>query len=300
MPEEEIKIKIGDLRLILLLVASVIVIFTIAQLYDVRQILMNASANLNKATNETAQANPLELPIYNVSLITISDSSCTECFDVSTTASQINEFSSQLGIRAVESKTYEYNSTEAIALISKYNITKTPTVIISKEAQNASSFMQGWNNVGSVEADGTLVYRQIAPPYKELATGKIVGLVSMVYLNDNGCAQCYNVSLHKLVIVNRFGAKVSNESYVDVDSNEGKKLIGTYNITKVPTVIISPDLSAYNVDSFWLQYGSIEKDGSYIFRDMNALLNLPGAYRDLATNNTIYLNSTAVANATTQ
>jgi len=288
MADEEVKVKLGDLKLIVMLIAIVVTIFSIAQLYDIKQIIVEGQKSAQNTTGGS-QIVPIEpeMIVYNASLITITDPMCADCFDLSNTGTQINQYSSQLGLKIISEKNYERNSTEAKELINKYNITKIPSVIISKEAKSASTFMEGWTNVGTIESDGTLVYRTVAPPYIDLATEKIMGLVSVVYLNDSSCAACYNVSLHRSVLVNRFGAKITNETYLDVGSDSGKNLISAYNITKVPTVIISSDFSAYNIDTFWLQYGSIETDGSYIFRDMNAV---SGAYKDLTTNLTV--NST--------
>ncbi len=279
MSKEGIKIKVGELKLVLFAIAILAVAFTSFQLYDLQQILNNRTSS----APITAEIKTIAI-VYNASLITITDATCKDCFEVSKTASQINQFSAELGLNINSEKTYEYDSQEAKELIGKYNITKVPTVIISKEAQNASAFMQSWTNVGSIESDGTLIYRQVLPPYRDLTTEKIVGIVSITLLNDSSCSECYNVSLHKLVLEGRFNAKIGNETYVDINSEEGKKLVSIYNITKVPTVIISSDFSAYRADQFWLQFGSIEKDGAYVFRSMDALA---AKYKDLTTNQTV-------------
>ena len=62
-------------------------------------------------------------------------------------------------------------------LISKYNIGFVPTLILSKDAGNYPALVQVWGQVGSVEGDGTFVFREIKAIkdsiYKDLTTNKI-------------------------------------------------------------------------------------------------------------------------------
>jgi len=69
-------------------------------------------------------------------------------------------------------------------------------------------------------------------------------------------------------------------------------LVAQYNITKVPTIIMSPDVKYYELNNFqtvWKQVGTIENDGYYVFRSMRALNGV--IYKDLSLNKTV--NATA-------
>ena len=59
-----------------------------------------------------------------------------------------------------------------------------------------------------------------------------------------------------------------------------------YKITKLPTILLSPDVAQYtNLQKIWNGVGTIEQDGWYVFREMQ---QLGGAvYKDLATNQTV-------------
>ena len=86
-------------------------------------------------------------------------------------------------------------------------------------------------------------------------------------------------------ILSRFGMVFSAEKTVDVADKEGKNLIKKYAITNVPTIILSPETKKYHsIAKVWPQVGTIEKDGSFIFRKMETIR---ANYRDLKTSNLI-------------
>ena len=119
------------------------------------------------------------------------------------------------------------------------------------------------------------------PPFINLTTGKLRGVVNIVYLTDKSCAECYNASQHREIIANpqSFAVKLEKEETYDISDAKGKELIAKYNITQVPTVILSDEISAYPASLALKQFYSVEKDSFYVFR----LLSIVGTYRDLAT-----------------
>ena len=64
---------------------------------------------------------------------------------------------------------------------------------------------------------------------------------------------------------------------------EGKELFAKYNITKVPTIILSSDVSAYPTKQILKQFFSVQKDGSYVFTRVSGV----GTYKDLTTNQVV-------------
>ncbi|MDP2750460.1 MAG: hypothetical protein Q8O89_06530, partial [Nanoarchaeota archaeon] len=100
---------------------------------------------------------------------------------------------------------------------------------------------------------------------------------------DASCLTCYNVSIHESII-SGLGMKVVSQTKLDVNDVVAKELISKYNITKVPTIIISKDASDYTVMAdVWPSVGTYESDGALVFRDVTMM----GTYRDLTTNSIV-------------
>ena len=69
------------------------------------------------------------------------------------------------------------SSKEGKALIAEYGIEKVPTILIKGDAGAYPSLVKAWKSVGTVEQDGTYVFRKleiIKKTYKDLATGEVV------------------------------------------------------------------------------------------------------------------------------
>jgi len=169
-------------------------------------------------------------------------------------------------------KTFQASSVEAQVLIEKYDIVKIPTLIFSKDALEYDTVSQVWDKVGSQEEDGTLVLRYVNPPYRNVSTGLVEGLVDLTYIADETCSTCYDPKLLKELFEQSFGMKFSKDESVDVSSTKGGYLQRKYNITIVPTIILSKEASVYeSVAQAWQQIGSTEKDGSLVLRDVEKL-----------------------------
>ncbi len=215
-----------------------------------------------------------------VKLTLISDKDCPQCTDLSTFSTQFK----QLGIAITKEDKFDVTNAEGNRLVQRYNIEKLPTLIFSSDAAAYDEFAQGFPQVGTIENDGAFVMRTIPPPYIKWQDNKIYGLVDITYLTDNSCAECYNVTLHKAILANSqgFNLKLQSEKYVDTSSSEGKELVARYNLTSVPTVILSKDAGEYMLlVQTWPRVGSVESDGSFIFRDLSVMR---GNYKDLPTN----------------
>lgn len=198
----------------------------------------------------------------------IQAASCPKCFD-------LGKVVDALGMELVLSKVTTLRQEEAEGLIQKYGLVKLPTLVLSSEAKVYKDFAEAWKSFGVIADDGSFVLTEPNPPYREVLTGKTRGLVGITYITDGGCGECYNVTLHKEVLEGRFGIVLVAERVLDL--KEADALILTYNITSVPTIILSPEIKDYNLDSVLAQVGTFEKDGSYVFR----LVEVFGAYRDM-------------------
>ncbi|MEK6946748.1 MAG: hypothetical protein AABX32_04015 [Nanoarchaeota archaeon] len=216
-----------------------------------------------------------------ISLVILADPTCTKCDNITTLVNQMKSS----GIIMAEQKNVNSNSDEGKSLIAKYNIGFVPTIILSKDAGAYPIINQAWGQLGTVESDGSHVLRTVYPPYINLTTGNLRGIVDITYLTDKSCTECYNVSTHRQILASpqTFAIKIDKETTVDVSDAEGKSLVLKYNITQVPTVIMSSEVSVYPASQALNQFFSVEKDGSYIFRKLSVV----GVYRDLTTNQVV-------------
>jgi hypothetical protein len=203
-----------------------------------------------------------------VNIIILEDDKCEQCFNVSSIAAQL----AQIGINVASKRTVDAKSSEGKELTSTYKIEKVPTIIFNKDALEYDMIKQVWSQVGSEESDGKLVLRVVSPPYINVSTGKVDGIVDLTYLVDETCTQCYNVTMMKEMLSQSFNMKFEAEKTADVSSTKGKSLIKKYNIELVPTVILSKDAAAYpTMGQAWPQAGTVETDGTYVLRNLYLL-----------------------------
>ncbi|MBI2541822.1 hypothetical protein HYV80_03885 [Candidatus Woesearchaeota archaeon] len=213
-----------------------------------------------------------------VSLSYIKDSKCADCADLALLISQIKA----AGIKIVDEKTFEAGSSQGNDLLKRYNLGFVPTIILSKDAESYSIMEQAWFQIGTKENDGSYVMRVPSPPFMNLTSKVLRGIVDITYITDNSCPDCYNVSQHREILANEqgFAVRLGREEYIDISDAKGKELIFKYNITHVPTIVVSDELGVYPSSQALKQFFSAEKDGSYVFR----LLSAVGTYKDLEKN----------------
>ncbi len=215
-----------------------------------------------------------------VNLIHIVDQSCSDCADLT----QVIRFFRQNGVKFSSEKTINYDSPEAKELIAKFAVQKVPALIVSKDVLEYTPVAQVWPQLKATEKQGFYVLHTTAPPYRDLATDKIEGLVSVIYLNDSACSSCYDVQINKQIMERNFGLVLANETTVDISSDSGKALIKQHNITKVPIMLASPEANLYTgFAQAWSQVGNVAKDGWHIMRNPEVL----GSYKDLSTGNVV-------------
>lgn len=189
---------------------------------------------------------------------TIVNSACTDCYDIS-------KFTTALkAALSVSSETSE-DMKDASADIAAYNIKELPALIITGDLSLYPKVEASLAQLGTRVGDALVLTANSSPPYWDLASDSIKGLVIVTYITDQSCATCYNVKIHKTVLEN-YGVAVKNETTVDISSSEGQALVEKYNITSVPTIVVSSDLKYYaSLAKVWSQVGVVASDGSYVF-----------------------------------
>lgn len=217
----------------------------------------------------------------HVSLIKLVSPDCEQCSDLLSLSTQIK----QSGVKISAEAGVTTDSREGRELIEKYKIGFVPTMIFSSDLKAYPIIDKAWQQVGTRESDGSYVLRLANPPFINLTDSELKGLVAMTYLLDKSCPQCFNASIYRKVLEDPKGFAVSfeKEEMLDIRDARAKELIGKYNITQVPTVILSDEINAYPSRQALKQFFSVEKDGSHVFRKVSLL----GNYKDLASNKMI-------------
>jgi len=92
-----------------------------------------------------------------VDVILLKDSKCVDCFDEGGYLNMLE----RRGMVVKNSRTYDVSSKEGSSLVSKYSITKIPTMILSSGASDYADFIKSWKDVGTKENDGWFVLREV-------------------------------------------------------------------------------------------------------------------------------------------
>lgn len=203
---------------------------------------------------------------------------CEKCLNLTPLISQL----AGSGLRFVEQKSISADSSEGRRLLAGYNITKVPTIIMDSEAQLYKNIADAWSQIGSIEKDGSLVMREISPPYYSIKEAKVKGLVSFTAVVDKSCSECYSPYEFHKPILQRMGVAFGEEKSIDALDSDGSSLISRYSIEKIPTIILKGDVEEYPVlVSAWRDVGTKEADGAYVFRKVELAQQ---AYKDIAAN----------------
>lgn len=212
-----------------------------------------------------------------VSLISITTADCDACVELGGVVAALEKVLTLTDVTEVA-----YGTEEAQEYMEKYSIETVPTFIISEDAGVYEGFAAAWKAYGVVANDGSFVFQNTVPPYIDGETGEIRGLVDVTYVTDESCSECYNVTVHK-VVLKGFGIVIDEETTIDIGTQQGQALLKKYGITKVPTIILSEDAAAYAaLAQVWEQVGEIAEDGSYVFTNMEQLQGVK--YTDLEEN----------------
>ncbi len=179
----------------------------------------------------------------------IYDSGCLECFSFS----RVKEQLVNAGVRFQSYELVEINSEKGKNLMGKNNISFAPTMLISKEIED---YWWIFPNINSLfERKEQYILKSPIAPYKELSSGLIRGRVRITYITNKSCSDCYNATLLKDLFAG-IGIYIDKEKYVDISTDEGRRLISSYNIGAVPTAILSREILDYNLKSILERVGN--------------------------------------------
>lgn len=216
--------------------------------------------------------------LVEVTLIT--EPSCRKCTDLALVLDQVK---TQFGIKTATVREFTSAMPKAQELIKAYNLSYLPAMLFSSDLEAYPELASRWSLAGSIEKDGMYVFRKVNPPLYDVKHQNVVGLVTLTYVNDTACKECYDVTVHKTILQN-FGVAIGQEKTVDINSAQGKSLKEKFKLEKVPTIILDEQASVYPVLlQVWQQVGE-ERSGSFVFTKVDQL-GMP--YKDLVTNKVI-------------
>ena len=198
-----------------------------------------------------------------VKTIIINDKTCTGCSDLNLIVDGLKSG----GMIFSENQVIE--STKAKDLIEKYAVKKLPALLISEEIEAypvSANLAQG-----GINKNKGYYLIESNPPYIDVKTKSLRGNIKLTLVDDKSCKECFDANVINQLI-SSIGLSFTEVKTIDINSVEGGKAKTQYNLDKIPTSIISGDLTAYEgLDLFWKQLGTIESDGSYIFRNYKQL-----------------------------
>lgn len=208
-----------------------------------------------------------------VEIVNVIDSSCEQCISLE----PVSDAFAQAGVAISNIKNIEYNSEEGRTLIEEFEMEGIPSMLISKEIDYYDDIKQQLVALAPKEKNGFYKIHATLPPFRNLTSDKVVGLADVIYLEDESCAECYDVAANRNIL-RRLGVFIDSENTYDVNSPQGKQLIDKYEIKKVPIVLVSSEASDYaSFAQVWLQVGTVEDDGWFVMRKPE----LVGTYKGL-------------------
>ncbi|MDA1196743.1 MAG: hypothetical protein O2779_02135 [Nanoarchaeota archaeon] len=188
-----------------------------------------------------------------ISLTTIVDRSCTDCFDIAALIEKIEAAHVNITQRI------DLDAAEAGDLIAQYGIEQLPTLIITGEINKSGI-------TGLDAVDDALVLTAIEPPYVDVVTSKVFGRVTAIHLHEPTCTSC--VDLSTSIDELRQSLTISKVDTFARSSVNAKAAIAKYGITQLPALILSSEYGVYSVAADLEAVGEVATDGSLVIETL--------------------------------
>ncbi len=216
--------------------------------------------------------------IGKVNAIKLTDKSCNKCADINHMIIKFRE----LGIYMNDAKNIDISSDDGKVLIEKYDIEKVPVLILDQNMGLYPHIVNSWETLGSIEEDGTYIVRKTLPPYKILESNEIKGLITITYIVDKTCTECFDPKKIKERIM-RIMPQYKEEIILDISDIKTQQLVIDKGIEHVPTVILSNDVNEYPLfENFFGNIFEKQDDESFIFKGYDKIQGV--SYKSLRTN----------------
>ncbi|MBI5228016.1 hypothetical protein HY988_05495 [Candidatus Micrarchaeota archaeon] len=189
--------------------------------------------------------------VVDADVIVINPKNCALCNSSSELLEQLKTQGSLFNLRIIGSQAFDVDSAQGQELISKYKITKLPSLILTAKDKKPinDSFVSLWQQkIGTLESDGSLVFRELPFPYYSITSSSVVGLVEGIAIRPGGCENCFDPSiLFRSLEAQQMNMVFSNITYLDQNDSRAKELISKYNITKIPALLLSKGANDYDL-----------------------------------------------------
>lgn len=196
----------------------------------------------------------------------IQDGSCKDC----STYSQLLKLLIESGVKQKSYEIYDVSSPAGKDLLEKNSLEVASSLLVSKDIEEYWWLFDSLKE-GLEEKGDYYLIKQKVYPYKEIVSGKILGVTNVIYLINESCEECYDPEGLKRIL-QTLGVFIKVEKRVDISTEEGKALIKNQDINAIPTMIISKEISDYEgIDDILLKAGITEKNGKYVFRNVKEL-----------------------------
>jgi hypothetical protein len=230
-----------------------------------------------------AQQLPPEKPLVRA-IILEDKTACPDCFDIRAYASALD---GAMNVVTEEGDLAAWNARLVADSRDLPNSKRLPAIAFNATIEQYPQLIENWDTLGYTITFGSGPYQgdwyvlpTLNPPYLDTANGTVHGRVTATYLTKRSCTECYDP--HDLrSFLNESRITPSTERTLDADTPAGQELIAAYNITRVPTLLLSADAAQYpGFLPGWTVVGTVERDGTLVLRDLERI-NL--AYYDLST-----------------
>jgi len=190
---------------------------------------------------------------------------CEKCFDPQEIVTAIDAAHPI----SYETSVVTYDSSIGQKYIDMYDLEKLPAIIVTGDISN-EKVTNAWEFYrGRIQEDQVIMNDFM--PYYAVADGSMRGVVDLVLLTDDSCETCFDANAY-FGIIQRFGMVPGEIVNYDANSEPGAALIVDYKITKLPTILLSPDASEYTgLTETWNEVGTIAEDGWFILREVQKL-----------------------------
>jgi thiol-disulfide isomerase/thioredoxin len=201
-----------------------------------------------------------------VQLKEIQSDNCMECISLSQLETQFES----LGVKIKDYEIIGSASDRGKELIEKNNLEFTSSLLISKDIEEYWWIFDQIKD-SLIEKEDNYVFKTPIAPYVDLADGKIKGKVDIILIKNKSCEDCFDVDELKGSFLG-LGIYFDNEKSVDISSSEGQNLLTKYNITAIPTIILSKEIQDYDsIKKMLEQIGTFEDDDKFVFRRLDSL-----------------------------
>ncbi|MFH1221816.1 MAG: hypothetical protein V1492_01890 [Candidatus Micrarchaeota archaeon] len=199
----------------------------------------------------------------NVTALVITAPNCEKCVGADLVLANYEQ--EIAGSEKLDKRRIDPGSDQGKELIQRYRIEKLPTLLLMRnDAWDYITFSNWLNGSGTMEADNTLVLRKVQLPYYDVKTGQVQGMVHIMLL-VNGSNSAASATADAMAASYNL---VYTKLELNASSIEAQQAMTTYNIAKLPAILISPEAAVYpGFTQAWLAANNtIEKDGTFVLR----------------------------------